>query len=170
MPPMAGLQDICATRSRFMATMAVLRPRRAHALAASHPAWPAPTTTTSNFSGIRYHCIDNENPSSWERRARARAGVETRAVGRSVRLWRPGQSGIRRYRSVHSGEECEPGVVPGGGRHDRRGSDGGGAGGSAGGRRGGCVPGARQEDRGTYARGGATGRQQDIRKELFCEE
>src|SRR5579863_1829645 len=57
MPPTAGLQDICAIRSRFMVTMAVLRPIRAHARAASQPAWPAPTTTTSYFSCIRYDCI-----------------------------------------------------------------------------------------------------------------
>jgi hypothetical protein len=31
----------------FMAIIAVRWPRRAHARAASHPAWPAPTTTTS---------------------------------------------------------------------------------------------------------------------------
>src|SRR5258708_543485 len=37
-------------------TMAVLRPIRAHARAASQPAWPAPTTTTSYFSCIRYDC------------------------------------------------------------------------------------------------------------------
>ncbi len=43
MPPMAGLQDIWAMRSRFIVTMAVRRPRRAQALAASQPAWPAPT-------------------------------------------------------------------------------------------------------------------------------
>src|SRR5512133_2083900 len=53
MPPMAGLHDICAIRSRFMVTMAVFRPMRAQARAASHPACPAPTTTTSYFS-----CID----------------------------------------------------------------------------------------------------------------
>ncbi len=47
MPPTAGLQDIWAIKSRFIVTMAVLRPMRAHARAASHPAWPAPTTTTS---------------------------------------------------------------------------------------------------------------------------
>src|SRR5579871_2214119 len=49
---MAGLQDICAMRSRFMVTMAVRSPMRAHARAASHPAWPAPMTTTSYISCI----------------------------------------------------------------------------------------------------------------------
>ncbi len=53
MPPMAGLQDICAMRSRFIVTMAVFSPIRAQARAASHPAWPAPTTTTSYLS-----CMD----------------------------------------------------------------------------------------------------------------
>src|ERR1039457_5715570 len=49
---MAGLQLICAIRSRFMVTMAVRRPTRAQARAASQPAWPAPMTTTSYRSGI----------------------------------------------------------------------------------------------------------------------
>src|ERR1022692_4869333 len=52
MPPMAGLHLICAIRSRFMVTMAVRRPMRAQARAASQPAWPAPMTTTSYRSGI----------------------------------------------------------------------------------------------------------------------
>src|SRR5664279_1272417 len=52
MPPMAGLQLIWAIRSRFMVTMAVRRPMRAQARAASQPAWPAPMTTTSYRSGI----------------------------------------------------------------------------------------------------------------------
>src|SRR5258705_11537880 len=52
MPPMAGLQLICAIRSRFMVIMAVRRPMRAQARAASQPAWPAPMTTTSYRSGI----------------------------------------------------------------------------------------------------------------------
>src|SRR5580765_5833619 len=52
MPPIAGLQLICAIRSRFMVTMAVRRPMRAQARAASQPAWPAPMTTTSYRSGI----------------------------------------------------------------------------------------------------------------------
>ncbi len=37
-PPIAGLHDICAMRSMFIVTIAVRRPRRAHARAASHPA------------------------------------------------------------------------------------------------------------------------------------
>src|ERR1017187_6538357 len=49
-PPIAGLQLICAMRSMFMVIRAVLRPMRAAAIAASHPACPAPTTTTSYFS------------------------------------------------------------------------------------------------------------------------
>src|SRR5580693_1021812 len=52
MPPIAGLQDICAIRSRFMVTMAVRNPMRAQARAASHPACPAPITTTSYVSCI----------------------------------------------------------------------------------------------------------------------
>ena len=47
MPPMAGLHDICAMRSTFSVKSAVFRPMRAAAIAASQPAWPAPTTTTS---------------------------------------------------------------------------------------------------------------------------
>src|SRR5580698_1105124 len=50
MPPIAGLQDICAIRSRFMVMIAVFRPMRAAAMAASQPACPAPTTATSNCS------------------------------------------------------------------------------------------------------------------------
>src|SRR6202050_2849810 len=47
MPPMAGLHDICAIKSRCIVIIAVPTPMRAHARAASHPAWPTPTTTTS---------------------------------------------------------------------------------------------------------------------------
>ena len=47
MPPMAGLQLICAMRSSLRVKSAVRRPMRAAAAAASQPAWPAPTTTTS---------------------------------------------------------------------------------------------------------------------------
>src|SRR3954453_5085312 len=49
---MAGLQLIWAMRSRFMVIIAVRRPMRAQARAASQPAWPAPMTTTSYRSGI----------------------------------------------------------------------------------------------------------------------
>src|SRR5579863_9240138 len=49
-PPTAGLQLIWAIRSRFMVISAVFRPMRAAAMAASHPAWPAPTTATSYCS------------------------------------------------------------------------------------------------------------------------
>src|SRR5579864_467546 len=50
MPPTAGLQDICAMRSTLSVKSAVFRPMRAAAIAASQPAWPAPTTTTSYCS------------------------------------------------------------------------------------------------------------------------
>ena len=46
-PPMAGLQDIAPSVSRFIDTSSVRAPRRAAACAASAPAWPPPTTTTS---------------------------------------------------------------------------------------------------------------------------
>src|SRR5713226_1562911 len=49
MPPTAGLQDICAIKSRFMVIIAVRRPIRAQARAASQPACPAPTTMMSYF-------------------------------------------------------------------------------------------------------------------------
>ena len=49
-PPMAGLHDICAMRSAFIVYNAVFKPICAAACAASHPACPAPTTTTSKFS------------------------------------------------------------------------------------------------------------------------
>src|SRR5581483_6698748 len=47
MPPIAGLHDICAIRSVFIVIMAVRKPMRAQARAASQPACPAPTTTAS---------------------------------------------------------------------------------------------------------------------------
>src|SRR5690242_16520668 len=50
MPPTAGLHDICAIRSTFSVYSAVRRPMRAAAIAASQPACPAPTTTTSYCS------------------------------------------------------------------------------------------------------------------------
>ena len=50
MPPMAGFYDIWAIRSRLKLNSAVRRPIRAEAIAASHPACPAPTTTMSYCS------------------------------------------------------------------------------------------------------------------------
>src|ERR1700691_6255490 len=55
MPPIAGLQDICAIKSRFIVIIAVRSPRRPHARAASQPAWPAPTTTTSYREDFMAH-------------------------------------------------------------------------------------------------------------------
>jgi len=49
-PPMAGLQDICAMVFIFMVASITRIPILAAAAAASHPACPAPTTTTS-YSG-----------------------------------------------------------------------------------------------------------------------
>jgi hypothetical protein len=49
-PPIAGLQDIWAMRSRLRVKRAVRRPMRAAAAAASQPAWPAPTMRTSKVS------------------------------------------------------------------------------------------------------------------------
>ena len=57
MPPIAGLHDICAIRSTFMVIIAVRRPSRAHARAASHPACPAPTTIMSYFFCIALFVI-----------------------------------------------------------------------------------------------------------------
>ena len=51
-PPMAGLQLICAILFMSIVTRQVLQPRRAAALAASQPACPAPTTTTSNSNSV----------------------------------------------------------------------------------------------------------------------
>src|SRR5271170_2403202 len=61
MPPIAGLQDICAIKSRFIVIMAVRSPMRAHARAASQPACPAPTTITSyfDFIAIQFQCGTN---------------------------------------------------------------------------------------------------------------
>src|SRR5215218_10315462 len=50
MPPIAGLQDICPTRSRFSVISPVSAPSRAAADAASQPACPAPITTTLKIS------------------------------------------------------------------------------------------------------------------------
>ena len=47
-PPTAGLQGMCATVSRLSVHNPTLRPNRAAAHAASTPAWPEPTTITSN--------------------------------------------------------------------------------------------------------------------------
>src|SRR5215213_3726962 len=47
-PPMAGLQLIWATVSALIESSAVRAPIRAADMAASTPAWPAPTTTTSH--------------------------------------------------------------------------------------------------------------------------
>src|SRR6202167_5789436 len=58
MPPIAGLQDICAIKSRFIVIIAVRSPRRPHARAASQPAWPAPTPTTPDREDFmaHFHC------------------------------------------------------------------------------------------------------------------
>ena len=55
-PPIAGLQDISPIEFSLVVIKAVLTFIRADAAAASHPAWPAPITTTSKFSisGIYY--------------------------------------------------------------------------------------------------------------------
>src|SRR6201996_8990295 len=71
MPPIAGLHDICAIRSRFMVMISVLRPMRAAAMAASHPAWPAPTTATSNCSVKLIALLFYGNSGCKERRASA---------------------------------------------------------------------------------------------------
>ena len=47
---MAGLQDISPIVSSRWVTSAVRAPNRAAAAAASHPAWPPPTTMTSYCS------------------------------------------------------------------------------------------------------------------------
>src|SRR5277367_2117436 len=51
-PPIAGLQDISPIVAKRCVTSAVRAPERAAAAAASHPAWPPPMTTTSNFMGV----------------------------------------------------------------------------------------------------------------------
>ena len=48
-PPMAGLQLIWAILFMSMVMSSVEAPMLAEAVAASHPAWPPPTTTTSYF-------------------------------------------------------------------------------------------------------------------------
>ena len=47
-PPMAGLQLICPSVSMLCVSSSVSAPARAAASAASVPAWPPPTTMTSN--------------------------------------------------------------------------------------------------------------------------
>ena len=51
-PPIAGLHDICAIVPMFIVAKSTLEPIFAAAAAASHPAWPAPTTITSYFANI----------------------------------------------------------------------------------------------------------------------
>ncbi|EJX09655.1 hypothetical protein EVA_02234 [gut metagenome] len=53
MPPMAGLQLICAILFMSMVIRQVLEPRLAAAAAASQPACPAPITITSYLNSIR---------------------------------------------------------------------------------------------------------------------
>src|ERR1700704_992558 len=53
-PPIDGLQDICPSVSMLWVTRRVRQPARAAARAASVPAWPPPTTITSNRVG---NCI-----------------------------------------------------------------------------------------------------------------
>jgi hypothetical protein len=48
MPPMLGLQLICPSVSMLCVSSSVAQPMRAAASAASVPAWPPPTTMTSN--------------------------------------------------------------------------------------------------------------------------
>src|SRR5438477_6632232 len=50
-PPTAGLHDICPIVSRFCVNIKVRQPMRAAARAASIPACPLPTTTTSYSVG-----------------------------------------------------------------------------------------------------------------------
>ena len=50
-PPMAGLQLICPSVSMLWVSSSVCAPARAAASAASVPAWPPPTTITSNVRG-----------------------------------------------------------------------------------------------------------------------
>src|SRR2546425_2159734 len=49
MPPIEGLQDICPSVSMLCVINNVLQPIRELASAASVPAWPPPTTITSNL-------------------------------------------------------------------------------------------------------------------------
>src|SRR6266852_8452063 len=53
-PPIDGLQDICPSVSMLWVSRRVRQPARAAARAASVPAWPPPTTMTSNWVG---NCI-----------------------------------------------------------------------------------------------------------------
>src|SRR6267378_5653237 len=51
MPPIEGLHDICPSVSMLWVSRRVRQPIRAAASAASVPAWPPPTTMTSNSTG-----------------------------------------------------------------------------------------------------------------------
>ena len=77
-PPTAGLQLIWAMRSRFMVMSAVLRPMRAAAMAASQPAWPAPTTTTSYCSvkAIQFYFTDRRRKRRGSRNERAAGSID----------------------------------------------------------------------------------------------
>jgi hypothetical protein len=89
-PPIDGLQGISATWSSFIVSNRVRQPSRAAASAASHPAWPAPTTTTSTAAG-------NAGPWSAMRPSPAPPGIRKavrlvteRPVDRTISLARYG--------------------------------------------------------------------------------
>src|SRR5579872_6841103 len=111
MPPTAGLQDICAMRSIFIVIIAVRRPMRAHARAASQPAWPAPTTTTSyrddcmKFIFSVAYLLSCENPGGGFGRARACPVLETSAESKNDGTlccsWKSGNGSGRDFDHKH---------------------------------------------------------------------
>ncbi len=144
-----------------MVTMAVRRPMRAQARAASQPAWPAPMTTTSYRSGIAtiVRCMKilvigsggREHALCWK--LAQSDGVEVFAC--------PGNPGMAQVAT------CLPGEPLGRSRPDGRGPDGGRTGSAARRRRRRSVPRARLAHRRTERRSGTAGRQQGLRKGLF---
>src|SRR5437868_3236767 len=59
-PPTAGLHGMCATVSAESVHSPTCIPSLAAAYAASHPAWPAPITMTSNADVMRDSLADTE--------------------------------------------------------------------------------------------------------------
>ena len=103
-PPMAGLHDIFAMSSRCTVSSAVARPMRAQACAASQPACPAPTTTTSKRvpcappAGCRRATLTVHHL-PMQKRAKMRSSSSSLTRRRSVPPARPAPRAARAPRS-----------------------------------------------------------------------
>jgi len=95
MPPMAGLQGICATVSSDSVTTATRAPSRAAAAAASTPACPAPTTSRSRGAAAHRHLpMQNEAKTSSSRSSVATTPISASSSRAAQRkLSRPARRG-----------------------------------------------------------------------------